>query len=932
MNLRAVLFLALPQCFLISKWFTGEVPITINVDPSVVCVGEQVTLSCQLTHSLPSNTGLIWYKKEKERDTPLCSSPSLGGVVEQYQDEEWCRIKGRWERRSLLLIIQQVQVTDEGEYVCAVSGSAGSQEAVTHLDVTALGNKPTLERDLQEEGMCRYTCKSKGWNPKPEVLWTNYGGGNKNVEAETYVTWNERDLFALQSIMTVPCDDTDVKCVVTLVKEKISRTGSLNGMILKKPNTCMYKSQMRGSFVKPKATWVNPQGEDLSSLAQTSILQEKDSVFATESSIEIPCGQPSHSFFTTNVESSLHVAQQSENCDWFWILYFFCLLLLILIAFVLQIFKYIIWNPFIDTKELQEQGRVHKDVEKGACSAAPQQAVPDRRKKTVHAGNTVEVNTTRALESMWEEAESVLSEKLAVLQSQLEVSLHAAPHLGELANIQTSLQAISEKMQSLLTSFQNVEASRKQDLEILRAEMEGQISKDLEAVKKSWTENQLEMGNKQGNTVEVNTTRALESMREEAESVLSEKLAVLQSQLEVSLHAAPHLGELANIQTSLQAISEKMQSLLTSFQNVEASRKQDLEILRAEMEGQISKDLEAAKKSWSEENLLEIDNKLGRTMDRKTTRFLESMREEVERILIEKMAVLQSQLEVSQRAASPLEEWSNTQASLQAISEKMQSLMTFLQNVEASRKQDFEILRAEMQGGISKDLEAEKRSWSEEKQMEIDKKREELQAQGRAQEDAEKESLKKENVDVTLDADTAHPRLQVSEDGKSVIDTGAIRRVPSKKERFDSHTFVLAKEAYASGKLYWEVDVGKRRNWILGVAQEIVTRKGKVVLSPQNGFWAIGVADGQDYWAYTDPWTRLTVSGRPRKIGIFLDISAKKLLFYNVHQKSALYIFSFHNDCSQEVKLFPFFSTGSAATTVDTEPLQIAQGFDDDEK
>nr|XP_038035110.1 E3 ubiquitin-protein ligase TRIM39 isoform X3 [Anas platyrhynchos] len=915
MNLRAVLFLALPQCFLISKWFTG----------------------------------LIWYKKEKERDTPLCSSPSLGGVVEQYQDEEWCRIKGRWERRSLLLIIQQVQVTDEGEYVCAVSGSAGSQEAVTHLDVTALGNKPTLERDLQEEGMCRYTCKSKGWNPKPEVLWTNYGGGNKNVEAETYVTWNERDLFALQSIMTVPCDDTDVKCVVTLVKEKISRTGSLNGMILKKPNTCMYKSQMRGSFVKPKAMWVNPQGEDLSSLAQTSILQEKDSVFATESSIEIPCGQPSHSFFTTNVESSLHVAQQSENCDWFWILYFFCLLLLILIAFVLQIFKYIIWNPFIDTKELQEQGRVHKDVEKGASSAAPQQAVPDRRKKTVHAGNTVEGNTTRALESMREEVESVLSEKLAVLQSQLKVSQHEAPHLGELANIQTSLQAISEKMQSLLTSFQNVEASRKQDLEILRAEMEGQISKDLEAVKKSWTEeNLLEIDNKLGRTMDRNTARVLESMQEEVERILTEKLAVLQSQLEVSQHAAPPPEEVANNQASLQAISEKMQSLITVLQNVEASRKQDLEILRAEMEGKISNDLEAAKRSWSEETLLEIDNKLGRTMDRETMRFLESMREELERILIEKMAVLQSQLEVSQRAASPLEELANTQTSLQAISENMQSLITVLQNVEVSRKQDFEILRAEMQGGISKDLEAEKRSWSEEKQMEINKKRvnaqrknEELQAQGRAQEDAEKESLKKENellrvqrykVDVTLDADTAHPRLQVSEDGKSVIDTGAIRRVPSKKERFDSHAFVLAKEAYASGRLYWEVDVGKRRNWILGVAQKTVTRKGKVVLSPQNGFWAIGLADGQDYWAYTDPWTRLTVGGRPQKIGIFLDILAKKLLFYNVHQKNALYIFSFDNDCSQEVKLFPFFSTGSAATKVDTEPLQIAQGFDDDDK
>ena len=54
-----------------------------------------------------------------------------------------------------------------------------------------------------------------------------------------------------------------------------------------------------------------------------------------------------------------------------------------------------------------------------------------------------------------------------------------------------------------------------------------------------------------------------------------------------------------------------MQSLTTSLHNIEASRKQDLEVLRAEMQAKISKDLEAAKTSWSEENLLEIDNKLG---------------------------------------------------------------------------------------------------------------------------------------------------------------------------------------------------------------------------------------------------------------------------------------------------------------------------------
>ncbi|OXB53358.1 hypothetical protein ASZ78_006851 [Callipepla squamata] len=193
------------------------------------------------------------------------------------------------------------------------------------------------------------------------------------------------------------------------------------------------------------------------------------------------------------------------------------------------------------------------------------------------------------------------------------------------------------------------------------------------------------------------------------------------------------------------------------------------------------------------------------------------------------------------------------------------------------------------------------------------------------------DQLKFELVDVTLNPDTAHPRLEVSEDGKSVKDTGEIRQVPSKEERFDSNIFVLAKEGYASGKNYWEVDVGKRRNWILGVASESVARKGTLTLSPKNGFWVIGLTDGQEYWAHTDPWTRLTVGGRPQKIGIFLDISANKLSFYNVNKKKDLHTFATIGDSRQGRKFVPFFSTGSGGVSVhDTEPLKIVQGFDDD--
>uniref|UniRef100_A0A8C3JC61 B30.2/SPRY domain-containing protein n=1 Tax=Calidris pygmaea TaxID=425635 RepID=A0A8C3JC61_9CHAR len=172
--------------------------------------------------------------------------------------------------------------------------------------------------------------------------------------------------------------------------------------------------------------------------------------------------------------------------------------------------------------------------------------------------------------------------------------------------------------------------------------------------------------------------------------------------------------------------------------------------------------------------------------------------------------------------------------------------------------------------------------------------------------------------DVSLDPDTAHPRLELCEDGKSVKDTGTIRKVPRNEKRFDSHLYVLAKEGYTSGRHYWEVDVGKRRSWALGIARESVTHKETSTLSPKNGFWVMGCTEG--------------VGGKLPKIGIFLNISAKPLLLYNVHKKTALYTFTIADGSSQEEKFLPFFSTGSATAKPDTEPLKIVQGFDDDEQ
>ncbi|XP_067418810.1 zinc finger protein RFP-like [Emydura macquarii macquarii] len=173
-------------------------------------------------------------------------------------------------------------------------------------------------------------------------------------------------------------------------------------------------------------------------------------------------------------------------------------------------------------------------------------------------------------------------------------------------------------------------------------------------------------------------------------------------------------------------------------------------------------------------------------------------------------------------------------------------------------------------------------------------------------------------VDVTLDPDTANPKLILSEDRKRVRRGDTRQDLPNNPERFDFCVFVLGAEGFPGGRRYWEVEVGDKTRWILGVCRESVSRKGRVALSPEDGYWVVGMRYGR-HEALTSPSTILSVSVRPSRVGIFLDYEAGEVSFYNVTDRSQL--FTFTDTFSGTLR--PYFCPGLSAGGENAAPLII---------
>ncbi|XP_062903859.1 zinc-binding protein A33-like [Mobula hypostoma] len=172
---------------------------------------------------------------------------------------------------------------------------------------------------------------------------------------------------------------------------------------------------------------------------------------------------------------------------------------------------------------------------------------------------------------------------------------------------------------------------------------------------------------------------------------------------------------------------------------------------------------------------------------------------------------------------------------------------------------------------------------------------------------------------LTLNPNTAHPRLRLSDD-LTVVSYGDVKQeVPDNPERFDTCVCVLGLEAFSSGRHYWEVQVGSKTEWDVGVVKESIGRKGHTTATPEAGYWIVWLRNGNEYKATTVPRTRLNVMVRPKAVGVYLDYDAGQVSFYNVDNMTHLYTFI---DTFSE-RLFPYFSPGINDDGENSEPMKV---------
>ncbi|XP_031710651.1 putative leucine-rich repeat-containing protein DDB_G0290503 isoform X2 [Anarrhichthys ocellatus] len=165
---------------------------------------------------------------------------------------------------------------------------------------------------------------------------------------------------------------------------------------------------------------------------------------------------------------------------------------------------------------------------------------------------------------------------------------------------------------------------------------------------------------------------------------------------------------------------------------------------------------------------------------------------------------------------------------------------------------------------------------------------------------------------VTLDPNTAHPRIALSVGNTEITTSDVTQDVPDHPGRFDVSLAILGTTGFSTGRHYWEVSVAGKLCYHLGMASESSQRKGAIIFNPTNGFWTVVLNRQGQYRAIDRSVVGIPVQTLPLTLGILLDYKKGMISFYDAGARSHMYsfvgqrftgkIYPFINLCVEDVE------------------------------
>ncbi|XP_056310593.1 NLR family CARD domain-containing protein 3-like [Danio aesculapii] len=148
---------------------------------------------------------------------------------------------------------------------------------------------------------------------------------------------------------------------------------------------------------------------------------------------------------------------------------------------------------------------------------------------------------------------------------------------------------------------------------------------------------------------------------------------------------------------------------------------------------------------------------------------------------------------------------------------------------------------------------------------------------------------------LTLDPNTAHTQLILSEENREVKCVREDQPYPDHPDRFDGvFPQVLCRESVC-GRCYWEIDCSGDSAVYISVSYKSIRRKGRgveCVFGRNAQSWSLFCSSSSFTFIHNNTHTDLPVEPLSRRIGVFVDHSAGTLIFYNIYRDTMSLIHS----------------------------------------